>query len=217
MKEPIVQIAIDTTTIKEAKKVVEKAIAAGADWIEIGNPLIKFEGLKVVEKIRSEYPNIYIIVDLMIMAGPDKYVKAIKEFGGDNVTITALAPDKSIESAIKSCEKYNIKSTVDLFNVDNIVDEAIKYEKMGADYLMVHYGVDQKKYLTVKPFLKQLKDVSSKVSIPISYATYGINEALDAVENGADIIVQGEPLISNINAGDKLSNFIKKVKEGNVQ
>lgn len=210
MEKPIIQYALDVTTIDSALALAHQAVDAGIDWLEVGGPLIKFEGVHAIEALHQAFPNQYIIVDFMILSGSERYIKAAKEKGANNVTITALAPDETVQEAINLCKKYDIHSTVDLFNKEDVVYQAKKYEEMGADYIMVHYGVDQKKFNPDGSPISNLKKVVEEVNIPVSYATYDYVESREAVGAGANVIVQGEPLLSTSNPKEALEQFIQK-------
>lgn len=212
MDRPIIQIALDVTSIDQALTLARHAVDAGADWLEIGNPLIKFEGTHAIKALHNAFPNQYILADFMILSGSKKYVESAKPAGAMNVTITALAPDKTIQEAINLCKESEIESTVDLFNKNNLVDNAKKYEEMGADYIMVHYGVDQKKFNPNSSPIKNLKKVVEQVNIPVSYATYELSESKKAVDAGASIIVQGEPLLTTEDPKVKLEKFVRETK-----
>ena len=210
--KPIVQIAIDTTSITDALRMADAAVKAGADWLEVGNPLIKFEGVHAIAALSKRYPDQYLIVDYMILAGAQKYIQAAKERGAQNVTVCGLVPDYSIQNAIDEARALQMHVTIDLFNCSDPVESARKFASMGADYVMVHYGVDQKKQFPNGSPISVLEQVVKAVSIPVAYATYDANESIAAVQAGASIIVQGEPLISGPHAEEELRAFIYKTK-----
>jgi len=211
-KNPIIQYALDVTTIEEAKKLAHYGVEEGVDWLEIGNPLIKFEGVRSLKSLREAFPNKYILADFMILSGSRRYIDIAKEYGVNNITVTALAPDETVKEAIELCEKNNLDCTVDLFHKENLLDNAKKYEEMGADYVMVHYGVDQKRLNLEKKPLKSLKEVVEHVNIPVSYATYDFYESKEAVDLGASVIVQGEPLLTSVTPQADLKKFIENTK-----
>lgn len=47
-KGPIVQVCIDVFTLEEAIEVGHRAQRAKADWLEVGTPLILFNGIQAV-------------------------------------------------------------------------------------------------------------------------------------------------------------------------
>ncbi len=214
--KPIVQIAIDCVENEKAAFLAECAVNAGADWLEIGNPLNKFEGVHAIDYVSSRFPNEYILVDFMVIAGAKRYVTAAKQRGAKNVTVTALAPDITVKETIEEGKKQGVDITVDLFNVTDIVNAAIKYEKMGADYIMVHFGVDQKRENPQASPLDSLKEIAAVTKCPLSFAVYDIEEAKTAVSYGAAVIVVGEPLISSDTPTEDMKKFIDELKTMDV-
>jgi 3-hexulose-6-phosphate synthase and related proteins len=210
--ETIIQIALDVTDSERAEYLAGCAVRAGADWLEIGNPLNKFEGVHAIRHISSRFSGQYILVDFMIMAGAKRYVTAAKERGAHNVTVTALCPDITVRETIEEGKRQGIEVTVDLFNTADVVECAKKYSDMGADYIMVHFGVDQKRENPDTSPLDLLKQVHEAVKTPLSYAVYDVEEARQAVKNGAKVIVVGEPLLSAEDPEEAMREFIESVK-----
>lgn len=210
--KPIVQMAIDVTDNERAAFLTGCALRAGADWIEVGNPLNKFEGVHAINYLSERFPEAYILVDFMILAGAKRYVTAAKERGAKNVTVTALCPDITVRETIEEGKRQGIEVTVDLFNVQDPVESAKKYEAMGADYIMVHFGVDQKREHPEASPLENLKKVHECVKTPLSFAVYDAAEAVQAVEYGASVIVVGEPLLSQEDPEKAMREFIETVK-----
>lgn len=205
---PLVQVAIDVMSIDKALSVAELAIGAGADRIEVGHPLIVFEGVRAIAALSRAFPDAYILVDFMILAGSAKYVQAAKSAGAHNVTVCGMVPHATIQAAIAGGRRVGIDVTVDLFNMPNLAQQARLFEDMGASEVMVHFGVDQKRLAPQGAPIKELQEVVQAVDIPVSYATYDAQEARDAVEAGASILVQGEPLITHPDAAKELKTFI---------
>lgn len=215
--KPIIQLAIDVTDNQRAVFLTECALRAGADWIEVGNPLNKFEGVHAISCLSQRFPDAYILVDFMILAGAKRYVTAAKERGARNVTVTALCPDITVRETIEEGKRQGIAVTVDLFNVADPVESAKKYEAMGADYIMVHFGVDQKRQNPNASPLEALKEVHESVKTPLSFAVYDASEAVQAVHNGAQIIVVGEPLLSAPDPEKAMKEFIDTVRKAGEQ
>lgn len=214
--KPIIQMAIDVTDNERAAFLAGCAVRAGADWIEVGNPLNKFEGVRAISYLHERFPEKYILVDFMILAGAKRYVTAAKQYGANNVTVTALCPDITVQETINEGKKQGIAVTVDLFNVADAVESAKKYEAMGADYIMVHFGVDQKRQNPNASPLDALKRVHETVKTPLSFAVYDAAEAIQAVKNGAEVIVVGEPLLSAEDPEAAMRAFIETVKEAGI-
>lgn len=209
MNAPLIQVAVDTVSIESAAAIIDDALAAGADWIELGKPLVEFEGLLGLRRLRPLLEGRYVVVDAMIMSAPEKYIVAAKECGASNVTVTALAPRETVLAALEAGKRLGVHVTVDLFNVSDVVATAREYARAGADYLMVHFGVDQKRAQPDGSPINTLAEVVRSVDVPVSYATYDTDESRRAVEAGASVIVQGEPLLSVGDRRDALRRFVE--------
>ena len=46
--KPVLQLALDFVDLKRAVKSAQAGVAGGVDWLEVGTPLIKSEGLQAV-------------------------------------------------------------------------------------------------------------------------------------------------------------------------
>src|SRR5205085_7520309 len=60
---PRLQLALDFVDLHRAVKVAEEAVRGGVDWIEVGTPLLKAEGLRAVRTLRSRFPDVPIVCD----------------------------------------------------------------------------------------------------------------------------------------------------------
>lgn len=211
-QKTIVQVAVDLTETDAAVELAGEALQAGADWLEVGNPWIKMEGARTALRSLCEaFPDAYVLADLMILSGSARYIDLAAETGVRNVTVTALAPDYTVEEAITLGRERGIDVTVDLFNTTDPIADAVKYEAMGATHVMVHFGVDQKRKFPAGSPVGVLREVVDAVSVPVSYATYDADEAIEAVRSGAAIVVQGSPLITGPDRLDRLTDFVRTV------
>jgi len=190
---PILQVALDFMILERAIKAAEEAVKGGADWLEAGTPLIKSAGMQAVREIKRRFHRT-TVADLKTMDVGRVEVEMAAKSGADIITVLALADDPTIEDSIKAARKYGAKIMVDLINHPEPAKRAKEVEKMGADYVCVHVGVDQQ--MIGKNPLKILKEVASAVNIPVA-AAGGINSetAADITKLGAEIIIVGGAII----------------------
>lgn len=212
MTPPLIQVALDVMTIEDALRVGAAALAAGADWLEIGKPLVEFAGIASLGRVREAFPSAYLLADLMIIAGSPRYVGAAAALGLDNVTVTALAPERTVRAAIDAGHEHGVAVTVDLFHVADVAGQAARYAQAGADYVMVHLGADERGPDAAQRAMADLRSVLRAVSVPVSFATYSAAEAAAAAQAGAAVLVQGEPLISAPDPRAALAGFITTIK-----
>ena len=51
--EPVLQVALDMMQLKRSVGIAQEAVEGGADWIEVGTPLIKSEGTEAVRTMKT--------------------------------------------------------------------------------------------------------------------------------------------------------------------
>jgi 3-hexulose-6-phosphate synthase/6-phospho-3-hexuloisomerase len=52
---PILQVALDLLELKRAVEIAKEAVEGGADWLEVGTPLIKSEGMNAVRIMKKNF------------------------------------------------------------------------------------------------------------------------------------------------------------------
>lgn len=210
----IIQAAIDIIEINKALDVAGQALEAGVDWIEVGYPLIKFQGLDhTLALFRKTFPDTYILADCNIIAGSKRYIDKVVKEGLNNVTVSSLIPDYSTQEAIEHSAKYpNFDITVDLFNVANPVEKARWAEQLGADYVMVHFGLDQMKRESFEGALQMLTKVVAATSGPVSFATYSKEQGVLAAKAGAKVLVQGYPFLEDTDPKARFTEYVDAIR-----
>ena len=211
MKRPWVQIAIDAREVDLARELTKVAIDAGADWIEVGTPLIVYQGIQVIRSVVEVAGGKPVVVDFKAQDGVGKYFLEAKAQGAEIATVLATMPDGSIKAAIEAREESGIQVLVDCLGVQDLRQRAIEVERLGADFLLLHTGFDEMRDNSSKNLLEGLQDVVGAVSIPVGIGTFIAEEAVEAIQLGASFVVQGEPLLSDPDPS-KLSEFIQSVK-----
>ncbi|KYC46178.1 MAG: Bifunctional enzyme Fae/Hps [Candidatus Methanofastidiosum methylothiophilum] len=186
----ILQLALDILNLDRAVSMAKEAVPGGVDWIEIGTPLIKSEGMEAIRELKRIFPDKKIIADMKTMDTGDFETEMASKAGADIISILGASDDSTIKEAIKAAKKYNSEIMVDLINVKNKVDRAAEVEKMGAKYVCIHVGIDQQ--MKGENPLKDIKDVKDAVKITIATAG-GLNSENipDVVSAGADIVIVG--------------------------
>ena len=192
---PVLQVALDLIHQKRALEIAAEAVEGGADWLEIGTPLMKSEGSEVIRAMRRRFPKVKIVADTKTMDVGAFEVEIIAKAGADVMTVMGLADDGTIEEAVKTARRYGAEVMVDLMNVEDRVKRAQEVEAMGASYLCMHMGVDQQ-MRGGKPPYEMLKDVAKATGIPVAVAGgVSAETAAKMLECGASIIIVGGAII----------------------
>jgi 3-hexulose-6-phosphate synthase/6-phospho-3-hexuloisomerase len=209
MKKAVLQVALDLLELKRALQIAQEAIDGGADWIEVGTPLIKSEGMSAIRSMRDRFPDSVIVADMKIADTGTLEVEMAAKAGANIVCVLADADDAVIEEAVRAARLYGIRLMADLINVKDPVSRARKLESLGVDMICAHVGIDQQ--MTGRNSIELLTTLSDKVHIPLAVAG-GIDaeSAGDAMRYGADIIIVG----GNIVHSADVTGSTKKIRVG---
>jgi 3-hexulose-6-phosphate synthase/6-phospho-3-hexuloisomerase len=189
-ERPVLQLALDFFDLDRALEVAEEAVRGGVDWLEVGTPLIKSEGLNAVREFKRRFPGMVIAADMKTIDTGAAEVEAASKAGADVVIVLGAADDSTVREAVDAARRYGSKVMVDLLNVEDPVGRARRVEELGVDYVCVHIGIDQQ--MKGMDALDVLSKVASQCRVPVAIAG-GINSetAAKAVELGASVVIVG--------------------------
>ncbi len=215
--------------MKRSTGICQEAVEGGADWIEVGTPLLKSEGTEAIRTFRKLYPGKKIIADTKTMDTGGFEVEIAAKSGADIITILGLADDSTISEAVMAARKYGAEVEIDMINVADKVKRSIEVEKLGVSYICLHMGIDQQ-MKGDEPPIDTLKKVVESTNIPIAVAG-GITaeNAGEYVKAGASIVIVGggitkatdirasaKALKDAMNGVDVKTDLAKKYSEDNL-
>ncbi|MFH1101161.1 MAG: 3-hexulose-6-phosphate synthase [Methanobacteriota archaeon] len=187
---PILQVALDLLNGDRAVNIARDAVNGGADWIEVGTPLIKSEGMDIIREMRGVFPGVTLVADMKTMDTGALETEMASKAGADIVCILAASDDSTIKDAVKSARKYGSKVMVDLIGVQNKIKRAKELERFGVDYLCIHVGIDEQ--MKANTPVEVLSALVKNTDLPIAVAG-GLNSETVAqvVKLGASIVIVG--------------------------
>lgn len=190
MVRPILQVALDLLELPRAVQIAKEAMAGGADWIEVGTPLIKSEGMKAVTLMREIFPRTTIVADMKVADTGTLEVEMAAKAGASVVCVLADADNAVIQEAMRAARLYGVTLMADLINTADPVVRAKELEGMGIDYLCAHVGIDQQ--MMGMTSNEQLARLVGEVQVPLAVAG-GLDAAAasEAVTLGAAIVIVG--------------------------
>jgi len=211
--KPVLQVALDFMNLKRALRVAKESVEGGVDWIEVGTPLIKAEGLDSVRKLRELFPEKKIVADMKTMDVGRYEVEMAAKAGADVVVVIGVTDDSTIKEAVEAGRNYGAEIMVDLMNVRNMEKRAKELERMGVDYICVHVSIDQQ--MRGMDPIEELKKVSMAVNIPVAIAG-GINSetAAEAVNSGASIVIVGGAITKADDAKESTERIKRAMETG---
>ena len=176
----------------DATVALAEAVAPHVDILEIGTPCIKHNGIKMVETLKSKFPNNKVLVDLKTMDAGEYESEPFYKAGGDICTVLGASGIATIKGVIAAAKKYGKECQVDMINVDDKVALAKECVAAGAHIIGVHTGLDaQAAGGTVFADLAAVSEAigdSAKISVAGGIKANTAQQVKDA---GASIIVAG--------------------------
>lgn len=187
----VLQVALDIMQTGRSVPIAREAVEGGADWIEVGTPLIKSGGAEAIRTLKKEFPGKTIVADTKTMDVGAFEVEIAAKAGADIITVLGLADDSTISEAVMAARKYGAKIMVDMINVGDKVKRSKEAEALGVSYICLHTGIDVQ-MRGREPDTKILEEVVKTVSVPVAVA--GGITAENAglfVKAGASIVIVG--------------------------
>jgi len=188
--KPVLQVALDFVDLDRALRCAKEAVEGGVDWLEIGTPLIKSEGLNAIREIRKRFPKKIIVADMKVMDTGRIEVEIAAKSGADVVCVLGAASDSTIKECVEAGRNYGAKIQADLISIPDVKRRAKEIEQLGVDFIGIHCAIDEQ--MQAKDPFAQLRALSKIIKVPIAVAG-GINSetAPLAVKAGASIIIVG--------------------------
>jgi 3-hexulose-6-phosphate synthase / 6-phospho-3-hexuloisomerase len=210
--KPLLQVALDILNADRALAIAYDAVKGGADWLEAGTPLIKSEGMDIIRQLREQFPDKTIVADMKTMDTGALETEMAAKAGADIISILAAADDATIRDACTSARKYGAKLMIDLLSTPDMVQRAKEVEKLGAEFLCIHIGIDEQMY-GKKP-LSILKALVRHTTLPVAVAG-GLNSETvpEVVIAGAQIIIVGGAITKAKNVTEATRTIKKTMLE----
>jgi 3-hexulose-6-phosphate synthase/6-phospho-3-hexuloisomerase len=209
------QVSLDITNIAEATELAEGAVRAGVDWLEAGTPLILGEGLHAVKALRERFPDHPIVADLKTMDGAGLEAEMMLKAGATYVVIMSQAHWASMKEMVKVARDLGGQVMADVLNAPDKARAAREMQELGADWIIVHTGYDERLHLSGLSPLNDLPAVLEAVEIPVqAVGGLTIEQALETVRMGASSLVIGAPLAIQADrfaAGDQYEAVLREV------
>lgn len=215
MENVTTQVSLDLTTIPEALELARGARRAGVDWLEAGTPLILGEGLHAVGALKEEFPGVPIVADLKTMDGAGLEAEMMLGAGATHVVVMSRAHWASVEEMVKVAHDLGGEVMADVLGEEDKAARARAMEDLGVDWIILHTGFDERRYVRGVSPLDDLDAVVEAVDLPVqAVGGLSIEQALETVRRGARSVVIGAPLAIQADrfaTGDEFENILKDV------
>ncbi|MHA1311186.1 MAG: bifunctional 5,6,7,8-tetrahydromethanopterin hydro-lyase/3-hexulose-6-phosphate synthase [Candidatus Helarchaeota archaeon] len=190
-RPPYLQIALDITNFERIEKIIKEIPKSDRILLEVGTPLLKKYGTKIISDLRKLAKSTFIVCDLKTLdVGRVEVLLAFEETA-DAVVASGLASDSTLNIFMHEAKRLGIYSIIDMMNVQNPI-ERIKSLKQIPDVVILHRGIDTESNNT-KPrweLIKEIKGLDKKLLVAVAGGISPITMT-DALKEGADIIIVG--------------------------
>ena len=208
-----VQAAIDVLDKDSGKALAETAVKAGADWIEVGTPLLYYESVRVIQDIIASVDGSPVVVDYKAQDGVYKYFAKAAEYGAKYAVVLGVCNDGSVKEAVRAGKECGIKVIADLFSVklEDLATRAAELEALGVDAVFVHFGFDESKYDKTRKSYDGVREVYEAVEIPVGVGAFNLEEAKEGLSRGASWITVGAPVLTKPDDYEQFKSFVDGV------
>lgn len=191
-RPPYLQVAIDAPSLEKAKYVISQIPGSDRVIIEVGTPLIKRYGTRIINELRKTAKDAFIIADLKTLDVGKVEVDIAYEETADAVVAAGLAPPETLDKFIYETKRLGIYGVVDMLNVEDPITK-LKGMKNFPDIVILHRGIDQETGRTLGlDLISRLKQTFINKKFLIAVAGGILPEtAKEALQKGADILIVG--------------------------
>ena len=209
-RPPYLQIALDAPSLEGAKKVLEQLPGSDRIIIEVGTPLIKRYGTRIISELRQTAKDKFIIADLKTLDVGKVEVDIAYEDTADAVVAAGLAPPETLDATVSEARRMGIYSIIDMLNVEDVLAK-LKSIKDLPGIVILHRGIDQESGRTCGlERIKMIRQAFPDKKMLIAVAGGIVPEtAKEALEEGADILIVGRYVTQSKDIERSVRDFLE--------
>lgn len=209
-RPPYLQISLDLPQLERTKKIISQLPGSDRIILEVGTPLIKRYGTKVITDLRKNAKDLFIVADLKTLDVGKVEVDIAYDETADAVVASGLAPCETLNAFIHEAKRLGIYAIVDMLNVENPV-EKLTLIKEFPDIIVLHRGIDQETGKRIGlEIIQKLRDAFKDKKFLVAVAGGIVPEtAKDALQSGADIIIVGRYVTQSKDVERAVRDFLE--------
>ena len=213
-RPPYLQISLDVPDLERTKKTIAQIPKSDRVILEVGTPLIKRYGTRVISDLREVAKDVFFVADLKTLDVGKVEADLAYEETADAVVAAGLAPAETLDSFINEAKRMGIYAVVDMLNVEDPLKK-LKSIKEFPDIIILHRGIDQETGrshgLEIIPEIRQMfKDKKFLIAVAGGIVPETAKEAL---AKGADIIVVGRYVTQSRDIEHAVRDFLESTPE----
>jgi bifunctional enzyme Fae/Hps len=209
-RPPYLQISLDNPSLESAKKVIAQLPGSDRIIIEVGTPLIKHYGTRVISDLRQVAKDTFMVADLKTLDVGKVEADIAYEDTADAVVAAGLAPPETLDAFVHEAKRLGIYAVIDMLNVEDILGK-LKSLKDFPDIVILHRGIDQESGRTSGlERIKMIHQAFPNKKFLIAVAGGIVPEtAKEALEQGADILIVGRYVTQSKDTERAVRDFLE--------
>ena len=213
-RPPYLQISLDIPDLERTKKIIAQIPGSDRIILEVGTPLIKRYGVRVINDLRQVVKDVFFVADLKTLDVGKVEVDLAYEETADAVVASGLAPAETLDQFIHEAKRLGIYGIVDMLNVEDPIKK-LKTIKEFPDVVILHRGIDQETGRSIGlETIQQMRQSFSEKKFLVAVAGGIVPEtAKDALAKGADIIIVGRYVTQSRDIERAIRNFLESTPQ----
>lgn len=217
-RPPYIQIALDVPSLERTKKIMGELPKSDRLILEVGTPLLKKYGTRVIRDLRELAPDMFIVADLKTLDVGKVEVDLAFDETADAVVASGLAASETLNKFIYEAKRLGIYAAVDMMNVEDPVQK-LRMLQTFPDIVILHRGIDVERRTgkTRWDLIKEMQQAFKEQKFLVAVAGGIIPEtAPEALARGADIIIVGRYITQSKDIERSVREFLKSTAEMKV-
>jgi bifunctional enzyme Fae/Hps len=214
-RPPYLQIALDAPNLEGTKEVISQIPESDRIILEVGTPLLKKYGAKVIRDLREIARDMFIIADLKTLDVGKVEVDLAFDETADAVVASGLAAAEVLDGFIYEAKRLGIYAVVDMMEVADPVQK-LRSLKQLPDVVILHRAIDVEKSgaRTRIELIGELRKTFANERFLIAVAG-GITPetAREALTSGANIIIVGRYITQSKDIKRAVRDFLECTPE----
>ena len=214
-RPPYLQIALDIPNIERTKGIVEELPESDRIILEVGTPLLKKYGVKVIRDLRELVGDAFIVADLKTLDAGKVEVDLAFEETADAAVVSGLAATETVDKFIYEAKRLGIYAVVDMMNVEDPIQKLRSLEEFP-DIVILHRAIDVERRTdkTRWELIKEMREAFKGQRFLVAVAG-GITPetAPEALAKGADIIIVGRYITQSRDVERSVRELLECTKE----
>jgi bifunctional enzyme Fae/Hps len=213
-RPPYLQISLDNPELERSKRIIEQLPGSDRIILEVGTPLIKRYGTRIINDLRQVAKDIFVVADLKTLDVGKVEVDLAYDETADAVVAAGLAPAETLDAFVHEAKRLGIYAVVDMLNVEDPIKKLKTIEEFP-DIVILHRGIDQESGRTLGfEQIKEIKQTFKEKKFLIAIAGGVTPEtAREALQKGADIIIVGRYVTQSKDIERSVRDFLESTPE----